>query len=191
MSDGSQVPYSNGPNAPLIPYRLYQSEKYNFAGILITSTFYGQPTHASCLSLLILSFRSANLGIVIVLFFRCMDALLNPFNRTKGGINWGLVVHTITMFSFVTVFTGMTLDIQSVSFIDSREFTGDAELPPGPLGSQILIYSKALGIVPSVMIILNQWLADGLLVCSVFSLVARVSNADRSSSCIVATSFMP
>jgi hypothetical protein len=98
-----------------------------------------------------------------------MNALLNPSNR-KNGINWGLVVHTSTMFSIATIFTGMTLDIQSISFVDSREFTGDTLLPPGPLGYQVLIYSEAIGIVPSVAFLLNQFLADGLLVCSVFSI---------------------
>jgi hypothetical protein len=47
MSDNSQVPWSVDPNAPLIPYSLYQAEKYNFAGVLITAMFYGGLTHAS------------------------------------------------------------------------------------------------------------------------------------------------
>lgn len=98
-----------------------------------------------------------------------MDALLNPLNRTKEGIKWGLTMHTTTMFSFATIFTGMTLHIQSISCINSREFTGDTVLPPGPLGYQVLIYSKAIGIVPSVFFAFNQWLADGLLVSSVSS----------------------
>lgn len=71
----------------------------------------------------------------------------------------------------------MTLHIQSISFIDSREFTGNIELPPGPLGYQILIYSKAIGIVPSVFFLVNQWLADGLLVRSALVSVVWVSDA--------------
>ena len=46
MSDDAQVPWSNDPNAPPIPYLLYQAEKYNFAGILLTAAFYGELTHA-------------------------------------------------------------------------------------------------------------------------------------------------
>ena len=99
-----------------------------------------------------------------------MGALLDPSNRTKGGVRWGLVLHTTTMFSLATVFTGMTLHIQSISFIDSREFTGDTLLPPGPLGYQVLLDSEPIGIVPSAVLVLNQWLADGLLVCSAFFL---------------------
>ena len=138
-----------------------------------------------------LSVRSTTLGIATVLFFQCISALLNPLNRTKGRINWGLVVHTTTMFSFATIFTGMTLDIQSISFIDKREFTGSIVLPPGPLGYQVLIYSEALGIVPSVVFLINQWLGDGLLVRGAFQLVAWESEPGRSSSSIVVMSSMP
>ena len=120
-----------------------------------------------------------------------MDALLNPVNRKKGDTKWGLIVHTSAMFSFVTIFTGMTLDIQSVSYIDGREFTGDALLPPGPLGYQVGIYSKAIGIVPSVALLLNQWLSDGLLVCSTMIAVVHAPNVRPSSSFIVATLSMP
>ena len=95
-----------------------------------------------------------------------MGALFNPANRTKGGIRWGLVAHTVAMFSFVTISTALNLDIQSFSYIDNREFPGNGGIPPGPLGYQFLIYSKAISVVPSIMFILNQWLADGLLVSS-------------------------
>ena len=47
MSEDSQVPWSDDPNAPQIPYVLYESEKYNFAGIVLTAMFYGEPIHAS------------------------------------------------------------------------------------------------------------------------------------------------
>ena len=120
-----------------------------------------------------------------------MDALLNPANRAKGGTKWGLIVHTSAMFSLVTIFTGMTLDIQSISYIDSREFSGDTLLPPGPLGYQVRIYSKAIGIVPSVAFLLNQWLADGLLVSTALISTDQVSDAGSSSSFIAATLSMP
>ena len=191
QSDAPQLPWSSDPNAPQIPYLLYQAEKYNFAGILITGAFYGEPKQRDRLSLLISSVRSTTLGIATVLFFQCMTALLNPFNRTKDGVKWGLVLHTTTMFSLATVFTGITLHIQSISFINSREFTGDTLLPPGPLGYQVLIYSKPIGIAPSTVFLLNQWLADGLLVCLSFTLFARVSHTSPSPSSIVVTSFMP
>ena len=57
MSDDSQVPWSDNPNAPQIPYVLYESEKYNFAGILMTATFYGELTRVPIHPPLTLSVR--------------------------------------------------------------------------------------------------------------------------------------
>ena len=85
----------------------------------------------------------------------------------------------------------MTLDIQSISYIGSREFTGSTVSPPGPLGYQLLMYSKALGIFPSIVFVINQWLGDSLLVCVAFQLVAWESEPGRSPSSIVVISSMP
>jgi hypothetical protein len=102
-----------------------------------------------------------------------MGALLNPVYPTREGVRWGLVAHTAAMFSFVTIFTAINLDIQSISYIDNREFPGDSSMfPPGPLGYQIFIYSKAISVVPTIMFHLNTCLADGLLVSHVSSSVA-------------------
>ena len=141
-----------------------------------------------CLSVLTLSIRFIVLGIVIILFFQCMDRLLNPAHRRMEGIKWGLVAHTVAMFSAVTVYTAMSLNILSDCYIDNREFPGvDGVLPPGPSGYRFLIYSGVISLVPNVMFLLNNWLADGLLVSLVANSVVRVSNSDRSSSSIVAT----
>ena len=113
-----------------------------------------------------------------------MGAPFNPANRTKGGIRWGLVAHTVAMFSFVTISTAMNLDIQSFSYIDNREFPGNGGMPPGPLGYQFLIHSKATSVVPSIMFILNQWLADGLLVSSGYNSVGQASNSGPFPSSI-------
>lgn len=161
MSDSSETPWSDNPNAPQIPYALYFAEKSNFAGALLGAIFYGMPVIYPSIR----AHQSTVLGIVIVLFFRCIAALFSPTNRSKGGIKWPLVAHTVVMFSFVTVYTATSLDLQSISYIDNREFPGvDGLLPPGPLGYQLFIYSKAINIVPNVMVLLNNWLADGLLV---------------------------
>ena len=94
-----------------------------------------------------------------------MNVLLNPVDRTRGGIKWGLMAHTAAMFLFVTVYTTMNLDIVSVSCIDYREFPGD-NTPPGPFGYTIFHFF-VLNNVPTIMFFLNNWLADGLLVSSV------------------------
>ena len=109
------------------------------------------------------------LGVITILFFQCVGALLNPVGRTKakGDIKWGLVAHTVAMFSFTTIYTAMNLDIQSVSSVDKREFPDDDASPPGPLGYQFFINSNAITIAPDILIFLNGWLADGLLVSPV------------------------
>lgn len=102
-----------------------------------------------------------------------MAALLNPINRTRGGIKWGLVIHTVVMFSFVTVYTATTLDFQSISYIDNRKFPGADGTSAGPLGYQLYSLFEPIGFVQMVMFALNGWLADGLLVCCTLDSVPR------------------
>jgi hypothetical protein len=98
-----------------------------------------------------------------------MGTLFNPAHRRRG-IKWGLVSYTVAMFVFVTVFTAMNDNIQSISWIDNREFPGvEGVLPPGPLGYQFFIYSNVISIIPNLMFLLNNWLADGLLVGPLFN----------------------
>ena len=132
------------------------------------------------------------LGIVIVLFFQSMAALFDPANRRREGVKWGLVIYTVLMFSFVTVYTAMNSDTISIAFIDNREFPGVGDvLPPGPMGYQSFIYSKAISIVPNLMFLLNNWLADGLLVRFAPDSLTQGSHASCSSSSIVATLSIP
>jgi hypothetical protein len=101
-----------------------------------------------------------------------MDALLNPTNHTRGGIKWGLAAYTATMFVVETINISMALNLLPISYIDNRELPGNDELPPGPLGYQILVSAKAITLVPNFMGLINNWLADGLLVDSVFNSAA-------------------
>ena len=109
-------------------------------------------------------------GVVVALFFQCMNVLLNPANPTAWGTKWGLVAHTIVTFSFVTIYSAMYLDVQSLSYIDNREFPGNDVIPPGPIGYQFHILQEGISIVPTAVTIMNNWLADGLLVCPVFTM---------------------
>ena len=130
------------------------------------------------------------LGMIIVLFFKCMTALFDPDNRRGDRVKWWLVSYTAIMFSAVTVQTGMNLDILSISYIDDREFPGiNGVLPPGPWGYQVVISPTALSVIPSAMLTLCNWLADGLLVSSFFgtAFTRRVSDASSFPSSIVAT----
>lgn len=152
MSDSLSSSWSDSPNAPQISYPLYLSEKANFAGFLIGTIFY---------------------GTVVVLFFRCMGALLDPVNRASG-TKWALVIHTVAMFLFATVYTATNLDIQSISYVDHREFSGiDGVLPSGPLSYQLLILPSAVSVGSDVMFLLNSWLADGLLLYRCFIIYAK------------------
>jgi hypothetical protein len=143
------------------------------------------------LAVLISSVRFLILGIVVVLFFKCMSALLNPLDRTSGGIKWPFVAHTTVMFSFLTINIAMSLNISSISYIDNRAFPGDETLSPGPFGYQTRITSKAISIVPNVLFLLNNCLADCLLVNEVSNSIPEISYASCRCSSFVATLSIP
>lgn len=145
------------------------------------------PNLSALLPVFIQSIRFALLGIVVVLFLQCMTALLNPINHTKGGVKWPLVIHTVAMFSFATVDTALNLDLQSICYVDNRNFAGVSNvLLPGPFAYQQFIYSNPINVVSNVMFLLNTCLADGLLVGFIPNSAARVSKISRSYSFIVA-----
>ena len=104
------------------------------------------------------------LGIVIMLFFQCIAALLNPVHRKGQRIKWWLVSYTALMFSASTVLAAVNLNIQSRSLIDNREFPGVVGMVlQGPLGYLSSIDSQPPNLIPEFMFFLNGWLADGLL----------------------------
>lgn len=185
-----EKPWSANSNAPQIPYVLYIEEKTNFAGNLIAAIFYGMLPHASLRPRSPSSVLYMILGIVVILFFQCMDALLNPADRTRG-TRWLLVAHTVTMFLFTTISTAMGMVLQSTSDVDNREFPGNDRLPPGPFGYNFLLFTNAITIIPNVLFLLNNWLADGLLVSPALNLVAWLFNVGHPSSSIVAGLSMP
>jgi len=80
-----------------------------------------------------------------------MAALFNPTNRGGEGVKWGFVTYTVVTFSIVSIFT--VVNALNVWFDDD-----DGELRPGRLGY----------VIPDLMFLLNYWLADGLLVGSLF-----------------------
>ena len=101
--------------------------------------------------------------------FKCMAMLFHPAYHRGEGIKWGLVCYTATIFSLLTVHNGINLNIRSISYIDNRNFPGiNGITPPGPFGYQWSIAPSALNITPNVMFALCKWLADGLLVSSLF-----------------------
>lgn len=124
-------------------------------------------------------------GIVIVLFYQCMSVLCDPVNHTRENVKWGLVAYTVAAFSFVTIFTATNLYIQSISYIGNREFLGVTGISTsGPLGYQLLTHSKMVSICRNLTFLLNNWLAEGLLVSFVSNSVIQV----LYSTCLVAIS---
>ena len=96
-----------------------------------------------------------------------MAALFNPVYRKGERIKWWLVSYTVVMFSAATVFTWVNIDLLSIAYIDNREFPDEGKLPPGPYGYQLFISSGALNVATNAMF-LSSWLAEGLLVSSLF-----------------------
>lgn len=90
------------------------------------------------------------------------------------------------MFSIATVYTAvLTLNFLSISYIDKREY------PDGPWGYQFYVVAQAVVVAPEFLSLLNQWLADGLLVSVAANSVTQVFNVGHCSSCIAAVLFMP
>jgi len=165
MSDWEQ-PWSNSSTAPPISKHNYNAEKAMLAGSFICSVLYGTPPPTRSLFALTSIVRFI-LGVLAVLFFQCMAALLNPTHRREEGIKRWLVFYTVAMFLFVTVYTAANLHIQSISFIDNRQdVPAYSPHSSGPLNYQYDVRGTSLGLIPNVMFNLNNWLADGLLVSS-------------------------
>ena len=166
MSSPSKNIWFNNPNAPQITPLRYRWEKVITCGVFITAILYGIVADNFVLPLLTVSFSPIISGIITVLFYRCMAALLSPVNRRKG-IKWGLVAHTLAMFSFLTINVCMNLDLQSISYVDNREFPGVSAIGPGPFAYQYdYLSSVPMNTVPETLFLFNTWLAGGLLVWS-------------------------
>ena len=101
-------------------------------------------------------------------------------NRARGDIRWGLVALTTAMFTLTTIILASFLDIMSISYINNRGFPSLNGAPlSGPLGYQMSTYRKGISFVAPIMVPVNQWLADGLLVSSASNSVAKVSGSQH------------
>ena len=92
------------------------------------------------------------------------------------------MAYTSANFLLVTVYTAMSFNIQSVSYVDNREFFGDDSATSlEPLGHQSSAYFKVDNIARTVAYVLSHWLNNGLLVSPVSILSAQMPNGARSS----------
>ena len=101
------------------------------------------------------------------------------------------MIHTAVMFLCVTIHTAINLNIVTASYVNNREFTGTDELRPGPLGYQNLAFYETTGVISTVMFLLNNWLADGLLVNFTLGYTTQESDVGHQFSFIVVTPSMP
>jgi hypothetical protein len=67
------------------------------------------------------------------------------------------------MFSFATVLTAMQLNNRL-----NKQSNLGLLIAPAPIGLGWPEYSVVLTVIPNLMFVLNNWLADGLLVSSLF-----------------------
>jgi len=111
-----------------------------------------------------------------------MAALLNPIHRKTEGTKWGLVAYTVATLSFVTVYIAISLNTQSAAFIDNREFTDLDGVLLGPLGYRSANRPTVLGSIPSILFLLNNQLADGLLVSILFDVAPARPGVQRPPS---------
>ena len=160
----------------MFPYYQYVDEKVIFAGTRIGSILYGTcktpPSPPPHLSTRAHSVHSVILGIVVVLFFKCMAALLKPIHIRGDGVKWGLVSYTVIMF------TATSLTVQSNSYIDNRGLKVTYENEPlvpsayGPYAYKAVpSCPTAFEFTSDLVFLFNYWLADGFLVSSSFCAV--------------------
>lgn len=117
---------------------------------------------------------------------------MSPANAVRRSVKWVLVAHSVALFSFLTVTVAMDRYWASAMYIDGREFPGTDGTPPGPVGYDFAYFNAAPSItIYYAMFPLNQWLADGLLVCSILISVACVPHMVHPPSYTVAMSSFP
>ena len=97
-----------------------------------------------------------------MVFSRCMAGLFDPVHRRGERVKWGIVSYTVVMFSLATALIATNFAAFSVSYIDNRQFPG------GPAAYEALVLPTTLAPVADAMAIVSNWLADGLLVSSLF-----------------------
>jgi len=99
-----------------------------------------------------------------------MATLLDPNNRMKRGVKWVLVAHTVAIFSFTTISFGAQSMRRSSAYIGNREYPGVHDVfDPGPFGYMVSEGASAIATVDCLVVPLNQWFIDGLLVGAILS----------------------
>ena len=93
------------------------------------------------------------------------DRVPQPRLSQWDGTKWGLISYTMAMFSFATAYTAIKLHTLSTSSVGNRGFADPNGTLVGPHGYQSVIRLTELGVIANLVYLLNNLLADGLLVC--------------------------
>jgi len=102
------------------------------------------------------------------------------------------MAHTVAIFAAFTMFTVTSLAMLSICYVDDREFSKADTSFTGPWGYLLdILYWKAINLIPNTMLLLNNWLADGILVCPPAISGAQAPDIRPSSSSTVATLSTP
>jgi hypothetical protein len=109
--------------------------------------------------------------MTILLFFKCMRALLLPKKRDGFSRNSYLAIYTFVLFSITTVFVALNARTSQLAYIDFRGF------PDGPIAYAASQYGKAIFVIPNGAFVLTNWLADGLLVRRLSRILSFPNNA--------------
>ncbi|THU92338.1 hypothetical protein K435DRAFT_967708 [Dendrothele bispora CBS 962.96] len=120
--------------APQEPLEIITLERYDFAALQLSCIFY---------------------GFSVVVFVRCMSALLWP--RSGRQQNTKLAVYTFFLFALGTIYIAMNGHYYQLAFIDNRNFPG------GPEAYELFIYSTSVPRTANSVFIIANWLADALL----------------------------
>ena len=93
-----------------------------------------------------------------------MTALLGPTNRMREGNRWGLVAHTVALFSVATISFSINLSSFLVVYMDSRKLPRTDDWPLKPPGYLMIPNFIVVATISHSVIQMNQWLIDGLMV---------------------------
>jgi hypothetical protein len=98
-------------------------------------------------------------GVNLALFFLCVPLLWSQ--RIKHPkYAYGMLAFVGLIFSLGTIANGLALYVNQLTYIDDRNYPG------GPAAFAIEQNSITVNIVATAFYFINQWLQDGLLVCS-------------------------
>lgn len=100
------------------------------------------------------------------MFFQCLGATFSSTNRARVGTNWDLLSYCIAMFSFVTMYIAMDLNLHPFFTLTPENSLETTKHPRAAFGYQWPIHSSELFIVPDFVFMLDNWLVDGPLVSS-------------------------